>query len=267
MMSDPASIFALAVFVGILGLVVLIMPLLILFWSQMEPQLVGMVRGHAGQQDDEYGSLAVLPKLMKTFGNLAERSGSGAGAASGKAQPRREPATARAKARVTSKTVKAAPVRTRKTATVAAAKTGAKPKSKPRAKAKASASAPTRAKAGEGNPAKRVAKASAAAKSNSKPKPMPETPAGAKRDPIFGVVYSKRPKEIDDLKEIKGVAKVIEGKLHEAGIYTFRQIVEWDAKAIDAFSGKLSFKGRIHKEGWQQQCAKFHAAKYGEKIG
>jgi len=80
------------------------------------------------------------------------------------------------------------------------------------------------------------------------------------------VIYTKKPKEIDDLKEIKGVAKVIEAKLHKAGIYTFRQVAEWDSAAIDAFSDKLSFKGRIRNEGWQKQCAKFHKDKYGEKV-
>ena len=96
---------------------------------------------------------------------------------------------------------------------------------------------------------------------------MRRTPAGAKRDPILGLVYSKQPKEIDDLKQIKGVAKVIEGKLHKAGIYTFRQVAEWDGAAIDAISDQLSFKGRIRNEAWQKQCAKFHQEKYGEKLG
>ena len=121
--------------------------------------------------------------------------------------------------------------------------------------------------------AKTKAKPAAAATKAAKPpgasksKPKRRLPVGAKRHPIFGLVYSQMPKEIDDLKQIKGVAKVIEAKLHDAGIYTFRQVVEWDDVAIDAFSEKLSFKGRIRNEGWQQQCAKFHEEKYGEKAG
>ena len=83
----------------------------------------------------------------------------------------------------------------------------------------------------------------------------------------MGVVYTKKPKEVDDLKQIKGVAKVIEGKLHKAGIYTFRQVVEWEDSAIEAFSEKLSFGGRVRNDAWQEQCAQFHKEKYGEKLG
>ena len=240
MITDPASLFAFACFVGILGLLVLILPLMILFWSQMEPQILGLVVG-TNDPEDEYRSQAVLPKLMKSFGNLADKEPVPAPAKSAKRSARKPATTSRSKASTRTRTVKAAPAK-KKSAT------GAKK------------SATTRAKGGSAKPkAKSTAKAKKAARSKS-------TPAGAKRDSVLGVIYSKKPKEIDDLKQIKGVAKVIEAKLHKAGIYTFRQIVEWDAAAIEAFSERLSFKGRIVNEGWQKQCAKFHKEKYGEKI-
>lgn len=258
MITDPAALFALALCVGILGLLVLILPLMILFWSQMEPQLVGLVSGGGAKQgDDEYPSQAVLPKLMKSFGNLADQQPSNKGGAKAKPKARKPVSTSRSKARTTSKTVKTAP--TKKSTSKKAASKKAKPPKAKAAKAKPKPKS-TAGAAAKSKPAARTAvkKAKPAAR---------RTPAGAKRDPILGVVYSKKPKEIDDLKEIKGVAKVIEAKLHKAGIYTYRQIVEWDAAAIDAFSEKLSFKGRIRNEGWQKQCAKFHKDKYGKKIG
>jgi predicted flap endonuclease-1-like 5' DNA nuclease len=249
MITDPTALFALALFVGILGLVVLILPLLILFWSQMEPQLVGMMAARAGEANDEYASLSVLPKLMKSFGDLADQrpAGGKSSPTRAKGKTRRKPAAIpRSKASTTDKTVKAAPSK-RKPASASSSKkaTSAKAKSKPKSKSVA-----TKARSATATRAKK-------ASTTAKVAPKRRTPAGAKRDPILGVVYSKKPKASDDLKEIKGVGKVIEGKLHQAGIYTFCQIVDWDEAAIDAFSEKLSFKGRVRNENWQKQCAKF----------
>ena len=261
MIADPSSLLAIALLVGILGLAVLVLPLLILFWSQMQPQLIGLVAvNRSGASDaDDYATHESLPKLMKSFGSIAELEKKAEKKA--KAKPAKKSkltkTAARTKASSTTKTVKTKTkakakmaAKSTKTTKAAAAK---KPKAKMAAKTKTSAKATTLAK-----PAVKRAKAKSVKK---------RTPAGAKRDAVLGVIYSKKPKEVDDLKEIKGVAKVIEAKLHKAGIYTFRQIVEWDKAAIDAFSDKLSFKGRIRNEGWQKQCAKFHKAKYGEKIG
>ena len=262
MINDPTTLLALALCVGILGLVVLILPLLILFWSQMEPQLAGVVggEGDAEKADDEYGSQAVLPRLMKSFGDMAELEKEAAAKkssrkASSKAKSRKtSTSTSRSQASAISKTIKAAPAKRKKAAASKTAKT----------KAKSGEVAPSKKKKAEG--VKKASAKKATAKSTNSKAAKKRTPAGAKRDPILGVVYSKKPKEIDDLKEIKGVAKVIEGKLHKSGIYTFRQIVEWDSAAIDAFSDKLAFKGRVRNEDWQKQCAKLHKSKYDEKI-
>ena len=264
MITDPTALFALALCVGILGLVVLILPLLILFWSQVEPQLVGLVMDRSAPgADDEYSSQAVLPKLMKSFGSMAEQDLKKGGAASGRkkavAKPaaKRKPAktTARSKASSSEKTVKAAPAKSKSSSTGSKAN----PKSKATTKAPTKAQSATAAKAGKSSPSVKKAKAKSTA--------TRRTPAGARRDAVLGVIYSKKPKEADDFKQIKGVAKVIEAKLHKAGVYTYRQVVEWDAAAIEAFSEKLSFRGRIRNEGWQKQCAKLHKEKYGEKIG
>lgn len=58
----------------------------------------------------------------------------------------------------------------------------------------------------------------------------------------------------DDLKKIKGVGKVIEGKLHDHGITRFAQIAAWTKADVEAFNKKLSFSGRIEREEWIAQA-------------
>jgi large subunit ribosomal protein L21 len=79
-----------------------------------------------------------------------------------------------------------------------------------------------------------VAAAKPAAKAAAKPKPAA---AGA-----------------DDLKELSGVGPALEKKLQEAGVTSFAQIAAWTEEDIAAMDEKLSFKGRIQREGWVEQA-------------
>ncbi len=73
-------------------------------------------------------------------------------------------------------------------------------------------------------------------------------------DDDFGVLYSSRPDQVDDLTEISGVGEVIEGRLNDDGVYRFKQIAGWsDANAL-AFGKKLDFPGRIEREEWIPQA-------------
>lgn len=58
----------------------------------------------------------------------------------------------------------------------------------------------------------------------------------------------------DDLKKLSGVGPVLEKKLIEAGVTSFAQIASWTEKEIAEFDEKLSFKGRIEREGWVDQA-------------
>lgn len=58
----------------------------------------------------------------------------------------------------------------------------------------------------------------------------------------------------DDLKQLSGVGPALEKKLHEAGVTTFAQIAAWGADDIAEMDEKLSFKGRIEREGWVEQA-------------
>ncbi len=58
----------------------------------------------------------------------------------------------------------------------------------------------------------------------------------------------------DDLKKLSGVGPALEKKLLEAGITTFAQIAAWTDADVADMDEKLSFKGRIEREGWIEQA-------------
>jgi len=69
-----------------------------------------------------------------------------------------------------------------------------------------------------------------------------------------GLVYTEAPKQQDDLKRISGIAVVLEARLNDYGIYTFKQIMEWTPEAIEEFSLLLTFKDRIERDDWVSQA-------------
>lgn len=58
----------------------------------------------------------------------------------------------------------------------------------------------------------------------------------------------------DDLKQLSGVGPALEKKLHENGVTTFAQIAAWSDADVADMDDKLSFKGRIEREGWIAQA-------------
>lgn len=85
-------------------------------------------------------------------------------------------------------------------------------------------------------------------------------------DPHLGLIYASRPGLSDDLSHLKGVASIIEGRLNEFGVYTFKQIALWNDENIHEFSHRLSFKDRIRRERWVEQARELHFQKYGERL-
>ncbi len=65
---------------------------------------------------------------------------------------------------------------------------------------------------------------------------------------------AQRPENVDDLKRIKGIGKVIEGTLHELGIYTFKQISSFTPDNVKWVNEHISFPGRVEREGWVEQA-------------
>ncbi|WP_342070971.1 50S ribosomal protein L21 [Yoonia algicola] len=92
-------------------------------------------------------------------------------------------------------------------------------------------------------------KAAAAAERASTPKAeKPKAAPKAKAEP-------KAAAGADDLKKLSGVGPALEKKLLEAGVTTFAQIAAWTEADVAAMDEKLSFKGRIEREGWIAQAA------------
>jgi large subunit ribosomal protein L21 len=84
-------------------------------------------------------------------------------------------------------------------------------------------------------------------------KPAPETTDAA---PEAAPAPQAAAAGADDLKQLSGVGPALEKKLHEAGVTSFAQIAAWTADDIAAMDEKLSFKGRIEREGWVDQARK-----------
>ncbi|MEM7699304.1 MAG: hypothetical protein AAF236_12980 [Verrucomicrobiota bacterium] len=87
------------------------------------------------------------------------------------------------------------------------------------------------------------------------------------QDPTYGIVYGSAPDDPDDLKRIKGVAKVLEGRLNSVGVYKFKQVAVWTEAACLEFRKLLpSFKDRIYRDNWIAQAKELHEEKYGESV-
>lgn len=102
-------------------------------------------------------------------------------------------------------------------------------------------------------------KKTAARKSAAKPsaKSKAAKPAAGKKTTAKAVASRPdAPAGKDDLKKIKGIGRVIEGKLNAAGVTTYAQIASWTKKDAAAFSEQLDFQGRIEREKWVSQAKK-----------
>jgi len=92
-----------------------------------------------------------------------------------------------------------------------------------------------------------VEAAKPAKKAASKKEAAPETKAAAPKAKAADA-------GADDLKKLSGVGPALEKKLNAAGVTSFAQIAAWGAADITEFDEKLSFKGRIEREGWVDQA-------------
>lgn len=80
-------------------------------------------------------------------------------------------------------------------------------------------------------------------------------------DPQLGLIYKSRPDHSDDLTALKGIAQVLEQRLHELGVYTHEQIAGWTQEQIREFSTRLAFKDRIEREQWVEQARELLASR------
>ena len=85
-------------------------------------------------------------------------------------------------------------------------------------------------------------------------KAAPKKEAAPKAEAAKAAPKAKASTDGDDLKQLSGVGPALEKKLHENGVTTFAQIAAWGADDIAEMDEKLSFKGRIEREGWVEQA-------------
>lgn len=95
-------------------------------------------------------------------------------------------------------------------------------------------------------------------------------PAAARKAPAVEAAAGTRPGNLldaaraggaDDLKKISGVGPKLEGLLNANGVFHYDQIAAWSADEIAYMDDKLSFKGRIERDGWIGQARALAAGK------
>ncbi len=94
-----------------------------------------------------------------------------------------------------------------------------------------------------------------------KPAAKAEKPVAKAEKPAAKAAKPAAKGKGDNLKELSGVGPALEKKLHEAGVTSFAQIAGWSDKDVAEMDEKLSFKGRIEREGWIEQAKKLAAEK------
>ena len=96
--------------------------------------------------------------------------------------------------------------------------------------------------------------------------PAEEAVAAAESAPAKEAAPAAAPEEAaeavkDDISLLSGVGPVLEKKLTEAGITTFKQVAELTEDAIKELDEKLALKGRIEREEWVEQARELMAGK------
>lgn len=84
-----------------------------------------------------------------------------------------------------------------------------------------------------------------------------EAPEVAEKQPE--TLAAPRDGKPDDLKKLKGVGPKLEALLHELGVFHFDQIAAWTPEEVAWVDERLSFKGRIEREGWIAQAKELAA--------
>ena len=88
-----------------------------------------------------------------------------------------------------------------------------------------------------------------------KPVAAPEA-AGEVAEAEPEILSGPRAGKADDLKMLKGVGPKLEQTLNELGFYHFDQIAAWGPAEVAWVDNRLTFKGRIERDGWIEQAGK-----------
>lgn len=115
---------------------------------------------------------------------------------------------------------------------------------------------------------KRLVEYRAAQRSATQSKPTGSVESIAHSAPATGRQAGKvRPHQKDDLKQIHGIGPVMERVLNRMGMFTFRQIAEWNERDVEHMASELNtFPDRIRHDNWIAGAKEQHFLKYGEEL-
>ncbi len=69
-----------------------------------------------------------------------------------------------------------------------------------------------------------------------------------------GMLFASPPKKPDNLKFISGITEILEARLNDCGIYTYKQILAWSDGEVVEFSSLLGISESLITKTWQQQA-------------
>jgi predicted flap endonuclease-1-like 5' DNA nuclease len=81
-----------------------------------------------------------------------------------------------------------------------------------------------------------------------------ESPAGEVADKQKPALLTQADGKADDLTQIKGIGPKLQKTLNDLGVFHLSQIAAWTPDNIAWLDERLTFKGRIHREGWVEQA-------------
>jgi predicted flap endonuclease-1-like 5' DNA nuclease len=85
--------------------------------------------------------------------------------------------------------------------------------------------------------------------------------------PTAGRQTGKARSQKDDLKQIHGIGPVMERVLNRMGMFTFRQIAEWNERDVEQMASELNtYPERIRHDNWIAGAKEQHFLKYGEEL-
>ncbi len=71
----------------------------------------------------------------------------------------------------------------------------------------------------------------------------------------------------DELTRIRGIGKVLSEKLAEAGLTSYWQLATLTAEQREALDSSLNLRGRMQRDGWQEQARTLHEATHRKAKG
>ena len=93
-----------------------------------------------------------------------------------------------------------------------------------------------------------------------------QTPITEARINEVTAIPDDAPGSRDDLKLIAGIGPVLEKKLNECGVFTYRHLAMLNDRDVERIETAIRFAGRVRREDWIGQARMRHFQKYQESL-